>query len=289
MFLFCGDADLDINEELLPFVADGDTTTDITVWVSRDWERAELPKTVMTGQDAILEYYQEDDIRFCIAKGGPKGPLACTVYTTDFERLVCMLNDKPFLYPTRKLGSILRMLPMREIFLHYHTLFLHASQISIGGKGILFTARSGMGKSTQARLWQSCRNAEIVCNDRTLTRKTDGKWFTYGYPLDGSAPVRSNQVNQLGCVVLLEQGSADEVQRMRPAKAISRLMQQVVMDCWSGEAQTKAMALIAELLEDIPVYLLTCTPDVRAVETLESKLIEDEVIYDGRDFRSVVE
>lgn len=282
VFLFCGEAALDLNPELLPFLAE--EKEDISVTVSRDWENTERPKGNMSGQDALIEYYEEDGKKFCLAKGGLKGALACTCYTSDFGSVVCTLNDKPFLYPIKKLGSVLRMLPMREIFLYFHTLFLHASQVAYGGKGILFSGRSGIGKSTQAGLWKKYRNAEIMCNDRSLIRKTEGIWHTYGYPLDGSEPVGSGDIHELGCIVLLEQGHENEAHRMRPAKAVSCLMPQVVMDGWNGEARMKAMELIIDLLEDIPVYRLTCTPGIEAVETLEEKLKKEKVMFDGEGF-----
>ena len=168
------------------------------------------------------------------------------------------------------------MLPMREIFQHFQTVFLHASQIAIRGKGILFTAPSGTGKTTQAKLWKQYRGAEIICNDRTLTRKLDGLWHTYGYPIDGSEPVRSEKVNRLRCVVLLRQGLTNTIQPLPPARAVSLLMRQVVFDTWSGTARATAMQQLLSLVEDIPVFLLTCTPDERAVEMLEQKLKEIE-------------
>lgn len=283
-FLFRAENDLEINEELFPFLVQNEERTDLVVQISRDWGNVRLPETEKSGQDAILEYYVESDARYCIARGGYKGALACTCYSPDFRHITCVINDTPFLYPIRKMGSILRMLPMREIFLYFSTLFFHASRISYEGKGILFSARSGTGKSTQAKLWKKYRNAEIICNDRTLLRKSRGKWYSYGYPLDGSEPVCSGRVKLLGCIALLEQGIANEVYRLRPGKAISLLLEQVVMDCWSEEERMKAMELIIQLLQDIPVYRLVCTPDRRAVEVLEAKLIEDEVISDGKSF-----
>lgn len=289
LFLFLAEDALEINAELLPFVDQTEKDPDITVIISRDWETVCLPATDMVGQDALLEFYIQDDRRFCVAKGGMKGPLGCTCYTPDFQKVVCTLNDGPFLFPIKKLGSILRMLPMREIFLYFRVLFFHAAQIAFEGKGILFTACSGVGKSTQAKLWRAYRGAEIVCNDRTLVREQRENWYTYGYPLDGSEPVGSNQVNDLGCVVVLEQGNNNKIERMRPGKAVSRLMELTVLDGWNYEAQTKALQLLAELFRDIPVYLLSCTPDEQAVKALEIKLREDGVISGGKSSRPIME
>lgn len=262
---------------------------DVTVRVSWDWEHLSLPDVPQLGEDALCCYYRQGDTLYCLTRGGGKGPVACSAYDRDYREILCVLNEKPFLLPPKDLGSILRMIPLRAIFQRFGVLFFHASRISHMGKAILFTAPSGTGKTTQARLWEKYRGGEVLCNDRTLLRKVGGFWQTYGYPLDGSEPVRSSAVNTLGALVLLEQGPVNEVGRLPASKALPRLMPQVVMDCWSGEARARAMELLLELLRDIPVYLLACTPDERAVEALEKKLTEDEVIPRGEDFRPPVE
>ncbi|MGN1167062.1 MAG: hypothetical protein ACI4S2_11620 [Lachnospiraceae bacterium] len=280
-FLFCSERELEVNPELELFSVSNIFAVDVTVFITWNWDECRLPHTEMIGQDALLSYYKQDGKNYCITRGGFKGPVACAFYTDDFKEIHCVLNEKPFLQPTKKLGSILRMLPMREVFLHFQVLFLHAAQISWKGKGILFSAPAGIGKSTQAKLWRQYRGAEIVCNDRTLIRKIQKEWKTYGYPLDGSEPVRSSKVNSLGCVVLLERGTECSVKRLHPGKAISRLMSQVVMDSWSGVARIQNMELIGKLIEDVPVYVLCCTPEKEAVDVLEIMLIEEKVIMSG--------
>lgn len=279
----CLDAErpLQPTTEVVPFYAEETQSPDITVRITWDWIHARKPQTLPAGQDLVQLYYREADWRCCELDGGDRGALARIWYRPDFSEATCTINTITCHVPQDQEGQILRMLPMREIFLHFGVLFLHASQIACRGRGILFTAPSGTGKTTQAKLWRKYRGAEIICNDRTLTRKVDGAWRTYGYPVDGSEPVRSSAVNTLGAVVLLEQGSDNRVKRLGPTKALPLLMRQVVLDGWSGEARTAAMELLLTLMEDIPVYLLTCTPEEQAVETLEAKLIEDEVIPHG--------
>lgn len=276
VFHILSEREIELEPQLQPFLAAETEPADLTVQVSWDWEHVKLPDSDRAGEDALSYYYIEGAERFCVTRGGPKGAVACTRYNADFREVVCTYNEKPFLMPPKTMGSLMRMLPMREIFQHFQTLFLHASQIALRGKGILFTAPSGTGKTTQAKLWKQYRGAEIICNDRTLTRKLDGLWHTYGYPIDGSEPVRSEKVNRLGCVVLLRQGLTNTIQPLPPARAVSLLMRQVVFDTWSGTARATAMQQLLSLVEDIPVLLLTCTPDERAVEMLEQKLKEIE-------------
>ena len=55
-------------------------------------------------------------------------------------------------------------------------LLLHASLIDYGGSGILFVGNSGVGKTTQAELWQQHLGAEILNGDKALVRLLDGQF-----------------------------------------------------------------------------------------------------------------
>lgn len=269
--------------EVAPFILQCETASDVSVRVKWDWLQSRHPVTPPVGRDLIQIYYDERDCRFCELDGGDRGALSCVRYTPDFREMLCSVNDVSCPVDQAQVSSVMRMLPVRAVFLHFGALFLHASQILIKGRGILFSAPSGTGKTTQARLWRDLRGAEIVCNDRTIVRKRGGVWHTYGYPLDGSEPVGSGEVNRLGCIVMLRQGRTNEITRLRPRQAAAMLMEQVVLDTWDFTAKNVALTLILELLEHIPVYLLVCTKDERAVEALETKIYE-EIEWDGTDF-----
>lgn len=279
---------LRIDEDFSPFLLNHAWNPDLTIIVSWNWKKATRPASLPAGSDLIQTYYKENGNCFCELKGGNSIPLASTCYSPDFSRCDCTINADIYPEELNTLGNVLRMLPMRAILLHFHTLFLHAAQVSMGGTGILFAAPSGTGKTTQAKLWQKYRGAQIVCSDRTLARKTNGVWKTYGYPLDGSEPVRSGAVNRLGCIVLLRQDAVCRIERLRPAKAVGLLMQQAVMDCWDGDAKSQVMELFLQLLADVPAYLLSATPDEDAVFTLEKQLIKDGVIPFGSNSGSAL-
>lgn len=269
---------VELEPELTLFLRENGSALDIEIEISWDWDAAPKPHSEEIGRDLLQVYYAEADRLFCMTRGGLKGFIAGCWYTPDFCRMVCTINEKTFLTTPKKLGLLLRFLPMRAIFQHFGVLFFHAAQIELDGRGILFTAPSGTGKTTQADLWVRHENARLICNDRTLLRKTDGIWYTYGYPVDGSAPVRSGESHPLACVVLLSQAKENQISRLRSGKAVARLMPQLVMDGWSADARMRGMELLLELLKDIPVYHLACTPDEDAVACLKHQLKEDGMI-----------
>lgn len=275
LFHFNSEREMDIDQELYPFISQEVTGAEIDVFISWNWEKAEKPERSFVGQDLIQNYYQEEENNYCVTRGGPKGAIACTSYSQEFKELKCFINEAPFLYSPHCLGHIIRFLPMRAVFQHFGVLFFHASQIVLNDYSILFTGPSGIGKTTQARLWMEYEGARMVCNDRTLIRETDEGWNAYGYPIDGSSPIRSNEVNRLGCIVLLSQGKENHVEKISAAQAIAGLMSQLVIDSWNPQAHVKAMEVLSEMLRDIPVFRLCCTADRKAVDCLKDKLREE--------------
>lgn len=117
--------------------------------------------------------------------------------TPDFSHIQCVLNLDNYVYIPQQMDFILRTLPMRAIFQQFGTLFFHAAQIAVKETGILFTAPSGTGKTTQAKLWEKYRGARRICADRTLVRRLPEGWRTFGYPLDGSEPICSEEEHAL--------------------------------------------------------------------------------------------
>ena len=266
--------ELTVTDQLSPFLDHSDWKNRVNVSVTWDYARAPVLTTQPIGRDLIQEYYRQDSCLICAMPEGHKGFAAITACDPDFSNLTCYINATPFLSSASTLATILRFLPMRAILQHYGVQFFHAAQIALDHLGILFTAPSGTGKTTQAKLWRSFRNARIVCNDRTLIR--DGR--TYGYPVDGSEPVFSSEVNALGAIVFLRQSRENRVLRMKATAALSCLMPQLVIDTWNPQALEQGMNQLIALISHYPVYALDCLPDESAVECLEQALTADGVI-----------
>ena len=289
VFRFCTEKTLEIEPELIPFLIEGKANPEVKILVRWDYEMAEEPKTPMAGQDLIQNYYIEETVRFCETKGGKKGPVALVVYSERCDELQCFINGSVYQQRYYSLGWILRLLPMREIFQRFGVIFFHAAQIALGDQGILFTAPSETGKSTQASLWEEHEMARILCGDRTLVREIEKQWRGYGYPVDGSSPVRSTETTKLCAVVLLEQAKENRIEKLKGIKGAAHLMPQLVIDGWSVEARQRGIELLLALQGEVPFYRLFCTPDKKAVEVLKRQLIEDGMIEDGKNQGTLIE
>ncbi|MCD7807969.1 MAG: hypothetical protein LUH02_01395 [Erysipelotrichaceae bacterium] len=273
-FLFISKRNIKVSKMFDKFLDKNDYKPDITIPIIWEWNNDCIATTLMLGKDLQQHYYEDNDLFYCQTWGGPKGYIASTIYTKNFSEITCYVNQEPFINPLNEMTTLIRYLPMREIFQYYGVIFFHAAQIEVNGKGILFTAPSDTGKTTQAHLWQEYKGAELICNDRTLVRKNNHLWNSFGYPVDGSTPVRSGKILPLGAVVLLQQASTNEMINVSTIKLASLLMEQMVIDVWSPVARERGLNLALDLLEDVPVCYFGCTPDETAVICLEQWLKE---------------
>ena len=171
--------------------------------------------------------------------------------------------------------NLLNLLTLEAVLLQAKTLLLHSAFIRIEGKGVLFSAPSGTGKSTQATLWQQYRQADIINGDRAALRSIDGTWMAWGLPYAGTSGIYRNITAPIMAVVALRQAKTNTIRRLRPAEAIRYLYPELTLHRWEATSVDKAMNLLADLVCTVPVYLLECRPDEEAVSLLDRTLKEE--------------
>ena len=166
---------------------------------------------------------------------------------------------------------------LAQLILAKNAFFLHSSFISVGGKAILFSAASGVGKSTQAALWQKHRGAEIINGDKAGILVEDGV-YACGVPFCGTSGICQNRVMPLGAIVLLSQSEANSVERLKGVEALQGVLRNVHLDLLAPDEQRMIFDLLINLLARVPVYFLKCTASEEAVNALETALCDGGVI-----------
>ena len=149
-------------------------------------------------------------------------------------------------------------------FSYFDALLTHSSFIDSQGKGIIFTGDSGVGKTTQAELWNRYKGAEIVNGDKTFIREVNGKFLAYGLPWKGSSEYCLNKSAELAGVVVLRQAKENRIRRIE--KAAELFMPHVFFPHWDKLRMNDALNTFDRLLKNVPVWLLECRPDEEAVE-----------------------
>lgn len=199
-------------------------------------------------------------------------------FRTDYDlrrpgHLDCQIRRDDWIWATDS-KYLWTGLMVNQILLHHRALLLHASYVLFESNAMLFIGPSGMGKSTQARLWQTYRDARIVNGDKAGIGLA-GTPRAYGVPFSGTSGICSNDSAPLKAIIVLSQAKDNTIRRMGPSEAIAAICPNVFVDQAVSEEWCIALDLILELVEWVPVYALACTPDERAVTTLEQALAND--------------
>jgi hypothetical protein len=150
---------------------------------------------------------------------------------------------------------------------------LHASWIRYKGKGILFTGPSGIGKSTQAALWEQLRGAELINGDRAAIFPTAGGAEIRGIPFCGSSRVNKNETMPLAAVVVLTQAPENSITRLSGLRAFRQIWEGCSVNLWNQEDIARGTQAVVDAVSAVPVFHLACTPDERAVLTLEKEVV----------------
>lgn len=218
--------------------------------------------------EGIESFIQKDyNKNICFLRWKGSDSRLCHIDYCNGNHDIIVDKNNEFIPKTWQLFEIMNLV---KLFGQFNTLILHSSFISYKEKGIIFTGPSGIGKSTQADLWAKYQNSNIINGDRTLLKKSDGKWFGYGFPYSGSSEHCLNQSYEIKLIVVLEQGKKNEIKKLSGIEKLKYVYSQIAINKWDKELNITIIDLVNKLLSDIEVVKLSCLPNKESVELLKN-------------------
>jgi hypothetical protein len=158
------------------------------------------------------------------------------------------------------------------MFIHHLTrgygVLLHAAAVVDGGVGRLFVGNSGAGKSTIASLWQSSGKARVLCDDRIIVRKREGRFWMYGTPWFGTAGIAIPDGAPIDQVFILKQASDNEIIALSPLQAVSSLLARAFPTYWDQSGMAFTVDFLTELSQSVPCHVLEFLPEPGVIETV---------------------
>ena len=166
-------------------------------------------------------------------------------------------------------------LAIENVLCAFQGFILHASIVSFKKIGILFSAPSGTGKSTQAQLWEKYKQAETLNGDRAFIRKIKSEFWTYGSPLAGSSGIYKNKKVKIGAIIILKQAKKNTIRKLGAKEAFSHLYRETLINAWDKNFVTAIVEILSDAVVHIPIYELSCRPDKESVELACEMIIAD--------------
>lgn len=157
---------------------------------------------------------------------------------------------------------------------------LHGAAVAYKDQGIIFSANSGTGKSTHAKLWKECFGSQvaIVNDDKPALRIYNAVPFIFGTPWSGKTNLNTNVQVPLKAVVFIRRAKTNWIERLNTRDSIFNLMSQISRPYYDDAIGLKTMTVIEQLVNLVPGYLLNCNTNPAAVVTVFRKLTQEGVV-----------
>ncbi|WP_430809754.1 MULTISPECIES: hypothetical protein [unclassified Carboxylicivirga] len=168
----------------------------------------------------------------------------------------------PFMHP-------IGILILQYIVHYYGGFVIHASTVSYHGKGYLFTAVSGTGKSTMAGLWQAY-GATIINDDRLIVLPEGNGFCAYNTPMPYYQDV-SKKV-PLHKAFLIDQSPTNFLDKQTVLKGTLGLLGNCMQFQYNEAQVQQRLNTLHKLTEQIGVYRCGFKPDEEIVKLILREL-----------------
>lgn len=164
---------------------------------------------------------------------------------------------------------------MDRILVKYDTFPVHASALSYKGNAYLFTALSGVGKSTHAKLWKDSFGDDVVMinDDRPYIKIIGDKVYAYSHPQSGKHNIYTNTASEICVISKIVRDNRNYIKAISKGEFFPFMVQQTyTMD--EIQITSKIIRMIKHVLYHVDVFEIHCNTDANAAKIISSQFSE---------------
>lgn len=164
--------------------------------------------------------------------------------------------------------------------LDFGGMMLHSSAVAVGGYAYLFSADSGVGKSTHTSFYLDVfgDKATIINDDKPALREIDGKFYCFGTPFSGKHDISVNKGFEVGGICFLKRGSENQIEKIDAARAFKLIYRQTHSMNDTSQVE-KRLEMLDKLLSKCDLYEMSCINDPSAAKVSFEKMKKSIPIY----------
>ena len=163
----------------------------------------------------------------------------------------------PLPYPVDPLPYPLDGLLLYYLISKRGGIMVHGSGVIADGKGWLFTGKSGKGKTTLAKIFDSCGD-RVIHDDRLILLKGDEGWFIHSTPVYRNDEPRSTKLDHLW---IISHGRSNISAPVSGAEAAALVLANCIQQNWDRKATERLAAAVEDLVSSVAVSRLQFVPD----------------------------
>lgn len=149
----------------------------------------------------------------------------------------------------------------------YNRIVMHGASIMKDGKGFIFAAPSGTGKTTHIKLWgrRFGNEVKVIDGDKPFVSFENGSAFVWGSPRSGKENLNNPLSAPLSGIAFIERGKENSIAKVSPQEIFNEAFMQFYFPK-NKEMSEKTVEIINGILSNVPLYRLRCNTDVEAAE-----------------------
>lgn len=180
-------------------------------------------------------------------------------------------------FPEYALESSALLRAVSNALVKENVVLIHGSAISVNGKGYIFVAPSGTGKSTHTRLLRELLgdNAVMINDDKPFLRMQGKDVWIYGSPWQGKHNIGNPIKAPLCGICVLSQGMKNHIERISPFDAVPLVLKQCHIPK-TAAAVEQVLGFVDNLLEKVPIYALQCDISMEAAQLSYETMLQSE-------------
>ena len=141
-----------------------------------------------------------------------------------------------------------------EALCPYNIILMHGAVVANGENAFMFTANSGVGKTTHIKKWiENVPTVTVVNGDKPLIKVSETSVIACGTPWCGKECMGENIMVPLKAVVIMERSEINQMEEISFSEAYPYLLQQTYI---SSDVQTAecTLSIIAQLYKKVRFY-----------------------------------
>lgn len=195
--------------------------------------------------------------------------ISVTEVDIEWERRHLLKKDDPMAdTKPEALDSLSLNRKLAEFLPSRDRILFHGSCLAFNGQGVLFTAKSGTGKSTHTRLWRENFGDRVVMvnDDKPFLHITENGVSVCGTPWRGKHRLGGNMTVPLKAICIVTRSPENRIERITPREALTTLLQQTYRP-GDQEMLGQTLTLLDQLSRQVGLYRLYCNMDSEAART----------------------
>ena len=155
-------------------------------------------------------------------------------------------------------------------------ILFHSSAVAVNGNAYLFTAPSGTGKSTHAKLWKDMLKDKMVYvnDDKPIIRLENGECYVYGTPWNGKHKLGNNLRVKVAAICEIRRGKENRIEEISAGEMLKVAFNQTVVPASLPEMD-EYLDILNVLLKNTRLFRLYCNTDPQAAEVSYKAMVKE--------------